>query len=356
MLREEPHAVGEEGVGDIAVVVEVHRVRVIPGLADAVVVAAQHALEDHVLVGVDIGLVGDDFGGLLAVGERSVDPLACFNDGGGHGARGVGVLLRELGSAAQRLFRMVLPDRLAGHCGESDLVHDGAVAPGLTHTKAVHVAHAHVGYHLRRRHDDVLDVLERVDAVGRKPVVQPHGMRAGREGLRERVVALFLLDECREAGTVGHALVIELACQRDGLAVVVQCHEDVHVLLRAADSHLHAVDQAIEHMCRVKFAVDELVAHAGPGGFLGRDDLDAVLLVELHHVGHDHRGAIGQRNEADLDFLFLGGIGTGSPGCVAYCVRDEAHDAHRERSGAGAFEEVTALHRRGFQNGRCCIR
>src|SRR3989442_4790470 len=67
VLGHEPHAVGEEREGDVAVVVELHGVRVVPALADPVVVAAEHACEDHFLVGVDVGLVGDGLGGLLAV-------------------------------------------------------------------------------------------------------------------------------------------------------------------------------------------------------------------------------------------------------------------------------------------------
>src|SRR5882762_10767403 len=67
MLGHEPHAVGQEREGDVTVVVELHVVRVVPGLADAVVVAAEHAREDYVLVGVNVGLVGDDLGRLLTV-------------------------------------------------------------------------------------------------------------------------------------------------------------------------------------------------------------------------------------------------------------------------------------------------
>ena len=54
-----------------------------------------------------------------------------------------------------------------------------------------------------------------------------------------------------------------------------------------ADAQVHAVDQAVQHVGEVELAVDQLVAHAGPAGFLGGDDLDAVFLVDAQHRGHD---------------------------------------------------------------------
>ena len=204
---------------------------------------------------------------------------------------------------------MILPDGLRRLRGEADLVVDGAVVPRLAHAEAIHVAHAHVGHHLRRRHHDGLHVVEGMDAVGGEPVVDPHRVRAGGERLRERVLALLAVDERLELGAVGGALVLELVGKRDRLAVVIEVHQHRHVLLRPADAHLHAVDQAIEHVRGIELAVDELVAHAGPRRFLGRNDLDAVFLVELHHRRHHHRRAVGQRDEADLDLLLLGRVG-----------------------------------------------
>ena len=42
-----------------------------------------------------------------------------------------------------------------------------------------------------------------------------------------------------------------------------------------------AIDGAVQDMGGVEFAIDQLVAHRGPRGFLGRNDLDAVLLQFL---------------------------------------------------------------------------
>ena len=240
---------------------------------------------------------------------------------------------------------MVLPDALRGFRGEADLVVDRAVVPRLADAEAVHVADAHVGHHLRRRHDDRLHVLERIDAVGGEPVVDPHRVRAGGERLRERVLALLLVDERLQLRAVRRAFVLQLVRQRDRLAVVVEAHQHGHVLLRTADAHLHAVDEAVQHVRGVEFAIDELVAHRGPRGFLARHDLDAVLLVELHHRRHDHRRAVGERNEADLHFLLLGRVRALRPGAGA----DRGIDERHQRARGGRAEQPPARRR----DGRC---
>jgi hypothetical protein len=112
--------------------------------------------------------------------------------------------------------------------------------------------------------------------------------------------------------------------------------------LGPADAQVHAVDQAVQHMGKVQFAVDQLVAHAGPAGFLGGDDLDAVFLVEAQHRGHHHAGAVGQRDEADLDLLLLGRVGAlGVDGGAQRGV--DAHGPHGGGLQHGAAAEA------GFQ-------
>jgi hypothetical protein len=160
---------------------------------------------------------------------------------------------------------------------------------------------------------------------------------AGREGLGEGVFALLLGDQLGQAGAVDGALVLQLVGERDGLTVVVQVHQHVHVLLRTADAELHAVDQAVQHVRGVEFAIDQLVAHRRPGGFLGRDDLDAVLLVEFHDRGHDDGGTVGERDEADADFLLFGGVGTSGPGTAANAGGDHGH----QRGSQSGCNEIT---------------
>ena len=231
---------------------------------------------------------------------------------------------------------MVLPDRLRCLRGEANLVEDRAVVPRLADAKSIHVADPHVGNHLRRRHDDRLHIVERMDAVRRQPVIEPHRVRAGRECLRERVLALLAIDQRLEFRAVGRAFFLQLTRQRDRLAVVVEIHQHGHVLLRTADAHLHAVDQAVQNMRRIELPVDELVAHARPGCFLARHDLDAVLLVELHHRRNHHRRAISQRNEADFDFGFLGSVGACCPHAGAQCRIDQRHQRTCDAGGKHA--------------------
>jgi hypothetical protein len=149
---------------------------------------------------------------------------------------------------------------------------------------------------------------------------------------------LFFRDQSGERRAIGRALVLQLIGKRDSLTVVVQRHQHVHVLLRSGEPELHAVNQAVEHMRRVEFAIHQLVAHRRPRRFLGRDDLDAVLLVEFLHRRHHHRRAVGERNEADPHFLFLRRIGTGGPGGG---TKDRpAHQRCAGRQGSPAAQKV----------------
>ena len=93
--------------------------------------------------------------------------------------------------------------------------------------------------------------------------------------------------------------------QGNRLAVMMEIHQHGHVMLLAADAHLHAKYQAVQHMGHVKFAIAQLVAHAGPRRLAAQFDLDAVLFIEAQNRRHDQRGAIGQRQITDPDQLFF---------------------------------------------------
>ena len=84
---------------------------------------------------------------------------------------------------------MIGPDGLRRGSGEADAVVNRPRVPRLADAKAAHVADAHVHHHLRRRHHHGAHVVEGIDAGARQPVVKPHGVRAGREGMREGVTA-----------------------------------------------------------------------------------------------------------------------------------------------------------------------
>jgi hypothetical protein len=77
------------------------------------------------------------------------------------------------------------PDVLGVERCEADAVGDDARVPGLADAEAVHLAHLHVGDHLRWWDDDECDVLVGIDAAGPQPIAGPHGVRPGREGHRE---------------------------------------------------------------------------------------------------------------------------------------------------------------------------
>src|SRR5450830_1077256 len=137
VLGHEPHAVRQVRKIDCTVVVELHVVRIIPGLAEAVLVAPHDALVDHVLAGVDVRLVGNHFRHLVLVGQRGVDPFAGVEDRRHHGATGVGILFDEVERGAQDFFGMVFPDVLGGGRGDADAVDNRAVAPRLAYAETV---------------------------------------------------------------------------------------------------------------------------------------------------------------------------------------------------------------------------
>jgi hypothetical protein len=147
--------------------------------------------------------------------------------------------------------------------------------------------------------------LNRVDAAAGQPVVQPHRMGAGGEGLREGVFALVGRHQLGQAGHVGRALVGQLLRQRECLAVVVEVHQDGHVLLRSADAQMHAVDQAVQHVRHVQFAATSLSRTPAQEASLVGMILTPYFSSNLLHRGHHHAGAVGQRDEADADFLLF---------------------------------------------------
>ena len=141
--------------------------------------------------------------------------------------------------------------------------------------------------------------------VRRHPVVQPHGVRAGRESLGKGVFALLRSHQFAKTCAVHRAFVGQFFRQSDGLPVLVQRHQHRHVFFSAANTQMHAVSLTHQHVGEVVFTTGQLVAHAGPAGFFGGDDFDAVFFVDAQHRRHHDAGAVSQRNETDFDFGFL---------------------------------------------------
>jgi hypothetical protein len=79
-----------------------------------------------------------------------------------------------------------------------------------------------------------------------------------------------------------------------------------------------------QHVRRVVFLVDHLVAHHRPAGGLLQGHVQTLLGVETHRTGHDDRRGTGDRDEADLQILLLQRAGFG-------CQRGRC--GHREEGG-----------------------
>ena len=92
---------------------------------------------------------------------------------------------------------MIGPDGLRRGGGKADTVVNRPRVPRLADAEAHHVADAHVHHHLRRRHRHRAHVVKGVNARAGQPVVKPHGMRPGREGVREGVGSRRLLPDQR---------------------------------------------------------------------------------------------------------------------------------------------------------------
>ncbi|EKD97824.1 MAG: hypothetical protein ACD_23C00725G0001 [uncultured bacterium] len=226
-------------------------------------------------------------------------------------------------------------------------VHDAAVIPGLTDREAVHHAHAGLAHHLGRGHHDGLDVVDRIHASRCQPVVQPHGMGTSGEGLGKDVVAGFPFHQADQRGEIDGAFVGNFSRQTQPLAVVVEGHQHRHVFLWAANPQVHAVHQAVKHMGKIELAPDQLVAHTGPTGFPGRDDLDAMLLVKAQHRGHHHAGTVSQGEKADFDFHFFRCIRTTGMDCGSQCgIATNGRHCSRKQSRAAVvgFEQVSHRH------------
>ena len=155
MLGEEPHAVGQVGVIHQAVVVELHVV-----LSDQLFAQAVFILADPRGCGSHPHRYSHSSGGPPSRPswsgwrrwrrstwrpEDRADWAARRYPGNSGGELGGGTYTFPGGRS-----------RCPGWLWQKPIfIHDGALIPGLAHTKPIHVADAHVGHHLRRRHDEM---------------------------------------------------------------------------------------------------------------------------------------------------------------------------------------------------------
>ncbi len=114
-----------------------------------------------------------------------LDEAAGFQYGHDQRSGSVGVLLDKLTGATEHLARVIRPDRLTGRHGEAQLLLHCAGAPGFADAETVDATGLQVLRHLRGWHHDTGHIIERMNALAGQPVVEPHGMVAGGECLRE---------------------------------------------------------------------------------------------------------------------------------------------------------------------------
>lgn len=127
------------------------------------------------------------------------------------------------------------------------------------------------------------------------------------EGLGEGQPCAMLVHQPGQCLGAGHALALQCRGEVDGLGVLVQAHEHRHVPGRAAaHAQLYGIDQPVQAVGSVQLAPGQLVAQAGPGGLAVQVEGQALLLGEALGGGHDHRGAVGQGHETDVQAGLLG--------------------------------------------------
>ena len=86
---------------------------------------------------------------------------------------------------------------------------------------------------------------------------------------------------------------------------MVKRHQHRHVFFGATCADMNPVGLTEQHVGHVVFACYDFVADAGPTGFFARNNGHTVLFINTQNRRHDNAGAIGQRNESNLDFFFL---------------------------------------------------
>ncbi len=190
---------------------------------------------------------------------------------------------------------MAFPDILRQDVDEAHAVEHRALVHRIGTEEAVDIVGAEVRDHLRRRHGADLHVGVGIDAVLREIIAQ-------------QVVVHRIVERHRELEALPRlriALVLVLDRERDRLAVDVfhRRHRVGHRI--GADAERDRDRHRREHVGRVVFLVQRLVADHRPARGLDHFDVEAVLRIEAHRVRHDDRRGAGDRDEADLEVLLF---------------------------------------------------
>jgi len=207
------------------------------------------------------------------------------------------------------------PQGLSGGEGEPHILCNRAGSPRLADAKAVNAARQQVRNHLLRWHHDAVDVLQRMDALTRQPVIQPHGMSARGKSLGKGQFRATLVHVLLQRLRTGHAQCLQAVGEVEALAVLIEPHQYAHVGGRhAADAQMHGVDQPVETVGGVELTVDQIVPQAGPGRLALEVQGQAEGLGKPLRGGHHHRSTIAQGHKTEVDFGFFRGIAAVDPG------------------------------------------
>lgn len=160
---------------------------------------------------------------------------------------------------------MVGPDGLAGGEGEAQILLHSAGGPRFADAETVNAAGLQVRDHLRRRHDHAVDILQWMDALACQPVIQPHCVSAGGEGLGEGQFCAALVHVPIQRFRTGHTEGLQAVRKVEALPVLVQAHQHRHVgRSDTADAQVHRVNQAVQAVRGIEFAADQVVAQVRP--------------------------------------------------------------------------------------------
>ena len=206
-----------------------------------------------------------------------------------------GILRHELLARGERAARMSFPDVLGEHVDETHAVVHRALIHRVRREEAVEVVSSEVCDHLRRRHGAYLNV-----AVGIEPVL---GHEVAQQVVVHRIIERH--PELEAFPLFRIALVLVLDRERDRLPVDV--FDRSHGVGNGLRAHTQRDREGHrrEHVRRVVFLVDRLVANDGPACGLHHVDVQTLAAVEAHRLRHDDRRCAGDRNESHFQIGFL---------------------------------------------------
>ncbi len=185
---------------------------------------------------------------------------------------------------------MTFPDILGQGVDEADFFPDGTLVEWIRRQIAIKVPGTQVGDHFGRRNDTDLDVLIRVQTMFGDVITQQEVVHR----IFERHTELEALP------LFGIAFIKMVVMQDNRLPVdVFNCRHQERGRGRTGP-HGDGKRHGGEHMRRVIFIVQGLVARNRPARRLDHIDIKTVFLIKAHRLGHNDRCGAGDRNKADI--------------------------------------------------------